>query len=171
MLNTLGKQLSEAGRRDEALTATTEAADIYRRLAQANPAAYEPNLAGSLNNLGMMLSEAGRRDEALTATTEAADIYRRLAQANPAAYEPNLAMSLWTEAWVRTANQYELPEALKAATESVGRYEKLFQQIPMAYARELSGALETLADVLDGLGRGDEATAVRARRDVLTDEQ
>ncbi|MFV2126604.1 tetratricopeptide repeat protein [Micromonospora sp. LOL_013] len=171
LLGSLGNRLSEAGRRDEALTATTEAADVYRRLAQANPAAYEPDLAMSLNNLGVMLSDLGRQDEAMTATAEAVTIRRRLAQVKPAAYEPDLAMSLWTEAWVRTAHQYELPEALKAATESVGRYEKLFQQIPMAYARELSGALETLADVLDGLGRGEEAAAVRARRDALTDGQ
>jgi len=61
-------------------------------------------------------------------------------------------------------------KALTAATESVERYEKLHQQIPMAYASDLAGALGTLADVLDGLGRGDEATAVRARRDALTDE-
>ncbi|MDG4770973.1 tetratricopeptide repeat protein [Solwaraspora sp. WMMD792] len=169
-LNNLGIRLSEAGRRDEALTATVEAADIYRRLAQANPAAYEPDLAMSLNNLGNRLSDLGRRDEALTATVEAVTIRRRLAQANPAAYEPDLARSLWTEAWVRAAHQYELPEALTAATESVERYEKLFQQIPMAYVRDLAGALGTLADVLDGLGRGDEATAVRARRDALTDE-
>ncbi|ROO60049.1 tetratricopeptide repeat protein [Micromonospora sp. Llam0] len=73
LLGTLGNQLSEAGRRDEALTAAVEAVDIYRRLAQANPAAYEPNLATSLTNLSVDLSNLGRRDEALDATTEAAD--------------------------------------------------------------------------------------------------
>ncbi|MFV2099449.1 tetratricopeptide repeat protein, partial [Micromonospora sp. LOL_014] len=69
-------------------TATVEAADIYRRLATVNPAAYEPELAASLNNLSVDLSEAGRRDEALDATVESVTIRRRLAQANPAAYEP-----------------------------------------------------------------------------------
>ena len=117
------------------------------------------------------LSNLGRCEEALTATAEAVTIRRRLATVNPAAYEPDLAMSLWTEAWVRVAHQYELPEALTAATESVERYEKLYGQIPAAYVRDLASALGILADVLDGLGRGDEATAVRARRDALTDEQ
>ncbi|MFV2099068.1 tetratricopeptide repeat protein, partial [Micromonospora sp. LOL_014] len=149
---------------------TVEAADIYRRLATVNPAAYEPDLAMSLNNLAVTLSNFGRREEALDASTEAAELYRRLAQANPEAYEPDVARSLGVSAWVRVAHQYQLPEALTTATESVERYEKLFQQIPMAYSRRLAGALGTLADVLDGLGRGDEATAVRARRDALTDE-
>ncbi|RSN29795.1 hypothetical protein DMH12_38765, partial [Streptomyces sp. WAC 04229] len=82
------------GRRSEALTAAEEAAEIRRRLAQDNPATYEPNLADSLSNLGIRLAETGRRSEALTAAEEAAEIRRRLAQDNPATYEPNLADSL-----------------------------------------------------------------------------
>ncbi|WFE20287.1 tetratricopeptide repeat-containing protein [Solwaraspora sp. WMMD937] len=167
-LNNLGIRLSNLGRRDEALDATDEAVTIRRRLATVNPAAYEPDLAMSLNNLGIWLSDLGRRDEAVDATDEAVTIRRRLATVNPAAYEPDLAMSLGASAWVRVAHQYKLPEAFKAMTESVERYEKLFRQIPMAYVGDLVRALGTLADVLDGLGRGDEATAVRARRDALT---
>jgi tetratricopeptide (TPR) repeat protein len=86
--------LSEVGRRDDALGPTREAVDIYRVLADANPAAHLPNLARSLNNLGNRLSEVGRRDDALGPTREAVDIYRVLADANPAAHLPNLARSL-----------------------------------------------------------------------------
>jgi len=43
-----------AGDRDAALVSITEAVDHYRRLAQANPAAYLPDLAGSLNNLSRL---------------------------------------------------------------------------------------------------------------------
>ena len=68
------------------LQAATEAVDIRRRLAAANPAAFEPDLAGSLNNLGAMLSDLGRREEALTATTEAVDRYARLAPQAPARF-------------------------------------------------------------------------------------
>ena len=42
-----------------------EAVDIYRKLAQSNPAAFLPDLAASLNNLGTFLSALGRREEAL----------------------------------------------------------------------------------------------------------
>jgi hypothetical protein len=50
--------------RDEALTAIEEAVSVYRRLAAANPAGYEPNLIQSLHNLSVRLAEAERRDEA-----------------------------------------------------------------------------------------------------------
>ncbi|HET8658217.1 MAG TPA: hypothetical protein VFM55_04365, partial [Micromonosporaceae bacterium] len=86
--------LAEVGRRDQALAPITEAVDIRRRLAQANPDAYLPDLAGSLNNLAGHLAEVGRRDQALAPITEAVDIRRRLAQANPDAYLPDLAGSL-----------------------------------------------------------------------------
>lgn len=48
VLNTLGVRLSGVGRREEALAPTQEATDLYRGLAQANPAAYLPDLAESL---------------------------------------------------------------------------------------------------------------------------
>ena len=63
--NTLAIRLSEAGERGEALEAAREAADLYKALAGASPAAYTPNLAMSLNNLANHLSEAGERDKAL----------------------------------------------------------------------------------------------------------
>ena len=63
--NTLAIRLSEAGERGEALEAAREAADLYKALAGASPAAYTPNLASSLNNLAIRLSEAGERGEAL----------------------------------------------------------------------------------------------------------
>ena len=63
--NTLAIRLSEAGQRGEALEAAREAADLYKALAGASPAAYTPDLAMSLNNLANRLSEAGQRGEAL----------------------------------------------------------------------------------------------------------
>jgi hypothetical protein len=90
----LGWALSALGRREEALAATQEAADLYRDLARQNPQAFLPDLAMSLNNLGKMLSDLGRREEALAATQEAVEIRRDLAQANPQAFLPDLAGSL-----------------------------------------------------------------------------
>jgi tetratricopeptide (TPR) repeat protein len=77
-----------------ALAAVTEAVEVYRRLAAANPARFEPDLARSLNNLSNRLSEIGNVAEALAAITEAVEVYRRLATANPARFEPDLATSL-----------------------------------------------------------------------------
>ena len=84
----------QPGTAPAALASITEAVDIYRRLAQANPAAYLPDLATSLNNLSNPAGRTGDRAGALASITEAVDICRRLAQANPAAYLPDLAMSL-----------------------------------------------------------------------------
>ncbi len=67
-----------AGRGNERLAAIEAAVEVYRRLAGANPAAYEPDLAMSLNNLSNRLAEAGRRDEAEAAAAEAAQIRKRL---------------------------------------------------------------------------------------------
>ncbi|MGH3841588.1 MAG: tetratricopeptide repeat protein [Pseudonocardiaceae bacterium] len=162
-LHNLGMTLSNLGRREDALATTAEAVEIYRRLAQTNPATVEPDLARALNNLGIRLSNLGQLEDALAATVEAVEIRRRLAQTNPAAYEPDLARGLWSFAWVRVAGQTELPQALTAAEESVVLYDGLAQRRPQAYTNDLRGARTTLADVLDGLDRGDEATEVRHR--------
>ena len=94
LLNNLGVTLSAFGRREDALAAAQEAADIYRKLAKENPQAFLPDLAMSLNNLGTMLSDLGRREDALDGGQEAADIRRKLAEKNPQAFLPDLAMSL-----------------------------------------------------------------------------
>ena len=82
------------GERNEALEAAREAVELYRGLAKASPAAYTPDLAGSLNNLATFLSEVGERNEALEAAREAVELRRVLVEASPAAYTPDLAMSL-----------------------------------------------------------------------------
>ncbi|HWR48135.1 MAG TPA: ATP-binding protein, partial [Pseudonocardiaceae bacterium] len=68
---TLGYRLAHAGQREQALVATTEAVEVYRRLVELNPAAFEPDLARALTHLGVLArSGLGRREEALAATTE-----------------------------------------------------------------------------------------------------
>ena len=117
-LNNLGADLSNLGRREEALAASQEAVDIYRRLAQTRPDAFLPDLAMSLNNLGACLSDLGRREEALAASQEAVDIYRRLAQTRPDAFLPDLAMSL-NNLGVDLSNLGRREEALAASQEAV----------------------------------------------------
>ena len=67
--------------------ATTAAlAASYRRLVEAAPDAYLPDLAMSLNTLGVWLAAVGRREQAMAPAEEAVDLYRRLAEASPAMY-------------------------------------------------------------------------------------
>ncbi len=90
----------------------------FTGVAAANPAAFDPGLAGALTKLGLYLSEPGRQEPALAAGEEAVEIYRRLAASNVAAFEADLARALWASAWVRLRRS-ELAEALIAAREAI----------------------------------------------------
>jgi len=57
LLNNLSADLSESGDGPGALKAIQEAVEIRRRLAEANPARYEPDLAMSLDNLTFLQRE------------------------------------------------------------------------------------------------------------------
>ena len=168
-LNNLGIRLSEVGDKRGALAPTEEAVTIRRRLAEAEPAAYLPDLAGALTNLGIRLSEVGDTRGALAPTEEAVTIRRRLAEAEPAAYLPALAMGLWAFGWVRAAGGQELDAALCAAEEATAIYESLAHDLPQAFAGLLRTASLTRADVLDGLGRTNEAEELR--RQLRTDQE
>ncbi len=120
----LSNRLGDVGDRAGALEVITEAVTGYRRLAEANPAAYLPNLAASLNNLSGRLSETGDRTGALEAITEAVTGYRRLAEANPAAYLPDLAASLNNLSGCLSETG-DRAGALEAITEAVTGYRRL----------------------------------------------
>ncbi|MEV6707749.1 tetratricopeptide repeat protein [Micromonospora wenchangensis] len=167
-LNNLGVCLSGLGRREKALALSEEAVMIRRRLAEANPAAYLPDLAMSVNNLGIRLSELGRREEALALNEEATGIYRRLVEANPAAYLPDLASSSLAYGRMCVNMQTNFTEALEAVTEAVNIYERLTEQLPVVFAERLFAAYQTLANVLDGLGRADEAAELHRQLDAAT---
>ncbi len=53
VLVNLGGRLVDLGRHEEALAASQQAIDIYRRLAQTRRDAFLPNLAKSLNQLAI----------------------------------------------------------------------------------------------------------------------
>jgi tetratricopeptide (TPR) repeat protein len=78
------------GRFEEAGEAYTEALQLRRALAESNPDAYNPNLAGTLNNLSNLHLNMGRFEEAEKAYTEALRLYRALAKKYPDAYNPSL---------------------------------------------------------------------------------
>jgi tetratricopeptide (TPR) repeat protein len=90
-LSNLGLLLSRLGRREDALVAGIEAAQLCRRLVEADPDTHTADLGESLSNLGLALVELGRREEALTVNREAVGIRRRLAQADPGQHLPDLA--------------------------------------------------------------------------------
>jgi tetratricopeptide (TPR) repeat protein len=159
----LGSMRFRLGMQDEGLSATAEAVEIYRRLAHANPEAFEPGLATVLSNVGLMLSSAGRHEGALTSSSEAVGIFRRLVQRDRAAFEPDLARALRAAAAVRALGNVELPQALNAAEESVAVYRGLAASYPAAFLEDFTSAQHTVADILNRLGRSEEAAELRDR--------
>ena len=154
----LSTWLGDLGRREEALAASEEAAGIYRRLAQADPDAFLPDLAMSLTNQSACLSELGRREHALAASEEAAGINRRLAQARPDAFLPDLAMSLTNQS--RCLSELGRREhALAASEEAAGIYRRLAQARPDAFLPDLAMSLNNQSAYLSNLGRREDALA------------
>jgi len=158
-LNNLGNALSALGRREEALAATQEAADLYRGLAQADPQAFLPDLAGSLNNLGNRLSALGRREEALIATHEAVTIQRELAHSNPDAFLPGLARNL-NDLAVFLAHLGQREEALEVIQEAVAIRRHLARLYPENFLPALAVSLNNLAVYLSDFGRQEEALEI-----------
>jgi tetratricopeptide (TPR) repeat protein len=158
-LTNLGNRLSRVGRHRDALAPAEEAVTLYRRLAEANPAAHLPYLAASLNSLGNHLSEVGRRQDALAKAEEAVTLYRRLAETNPAAHLPDLAMSLAARAM--TLRGVDGKRAVSSMEEAVEVWGRLAQQLPAAYGPWLARGRTSLVGLLDDVGRTAEAAKLR----------
>ena len=160
-LSNLGAHLSAAGRHEDALMPTKEAVAFRRWLAGSNPAAFDPDLAEELENLGTRLAALERWDAALTATKESVQIYQRLTATNPAIHESSLARSLWTFARVHARGQVDLTEGLAAVDASIRIYQTLVTRQPGRFVDDLDDVQQTRADLLDRLGRSEDATQVR----------
>ena len=152
LFNMLGNRLSDLGRREEALEATHEAVGIYRRLAEARPDMFVPDLALGLNNLGSRLAAVGQREQALDATREAVQYYRSLSNA----FAPDLAMSL-NNLGNRFSELGHYEKALKASNESVGICRRLAEARPDTFLPHLGMSLNNLGSRLDALGRREQA--------------
>ncbi|MGW3353732.1 tetratricopeptide repeat protein [Nonomuraea rubra] len=155
-LNNQSVRLAALGRHEEALQAITEAVAIRRRLAEARPDAFLPDLAMSLNNHANHLAALGRREEALQAITEAAQIYRRLAEARPDAFLPDLASSLNNQS-VELAALGRREEALETITEAAQIYRRLVEARPDAFLPDLAASLNNQSVRLAALGQHEEA--------------
>ncbi|MFJ5893384.1 tetratricopeptide repeat protein [Streptomyces californicus] len=124
----------------------------YRALAEANPDAYLPDLAGALNNLSVRLGEAGRRAEGLDAIEEAVRHYRALAEVDPDAYLPDLAGAL-NNLSTRLGEAGRRAEGLEAVEEAVTIRRALAEVDPDAYLPDLAMALNNLSVRLGEAGR------------------
>ncbi|MER5542765.1 tetratricopeptide repeat protein [Streptomyces sp. NPDC002589] len=72
----LGMRLSSVGRYAEAIEALKPGVEMYRRLADADPARHTLHVAAALEVLAVALNALGRRDQAATAIGEAVELIR-----------------------------------------------------------------------------------------------
>lgn len=152
-LNNLANRLANQGdvlSRQEALNCAREALQIYRELANDQPAVYLPALAMSLSNLANHLAVQGdmsSRKEALSSSRKATQIYRKLANDHPSVHQPNLAMALnnLANAISEQGDALSREEALSCARESVEIYRAAAWFVDSSHLHYLAGSLSTMA--------------------------
>jgi hypothetical protein len=159
----VGLRRRNSGDRSGALTATNECVTLYRRLAEADPAAFTPDLAGALNTQAAMRSEMGDRAGALAAIEEAVTGYRGLAETDPATFS-DLAGALNTQAAMRS-EMGDRTGALAASNEAVALYRGLAEANPAAFTPDLATALNTQAAMRSEMG--DRAGALAASNEAV----
>ncbi len=114
-----------------------------RRLAEENPAVYQPDLAQTLNNLGVLYGDnPDRFADAESALKELVDIERELAEQNPTAYRPELAGAL-NNLGVFYLNTRRFAEAEGALKEAVDIWGALAAQ-NSAYRPQFAATLNHL---------------------------
>jgi tetratricopeptide (TPR) repeat protein len=112
-LSNLANRLGAVGRREEALETSAGAVALYRRLVEASPAAYLPDLAISLSNLAVFLSEAGQTEQA---EEQFADIVGAFPGSTRGIGHLLLARGRWRAGQARLADA--LPDLAAAASTS-----------------------------------------------------
>ncbi|KDN81100.1 tetratricopeptide repeat protein [Kitasatospora cheerisanensis] len=154
-LATLTVRLGELGRLPEAVTAAGRTVAAYRVLAEGDPDAYLPALAGALTNESQACHLLGRPEQGLASAEEATALLRRLAAGNPDARLPELIVVLTALADHLDALGRST-EALARARESVAVARTLRTTPQDAHAGHLAAALICLSRHLGHQGRAEE---------------
>jgi len=147
---------TEQKRVDAARQHSETALQIYRQLAQQNPAAYLGKVAGVLNNLG---NEARLQDHIDVAGQEfqkAYDIYVPLAKQNSEVYRPSIAMTLSNLGSVATI-QNRPDKAYDDDQSALRIYRQLAEQDPDRYQQGVATAMKNLAFLAQTLNNAGNA--------------
>ena len=155
-LNNLGNLYRATQRFADAEKAYLEARDLFRKLAQKNPDAYEPDVAMTLNNLGALYRATQRFADAEKAYLEARDLRRKLAQKNPDAYEPDVAMTL-NNLGALYGNTQRFADAEKAFLEALGFYKKFAEKNPTVYGKDVQRVEGAIAQLRSAKSSASEA--------------
>lgn len=142
-----------------------EALEIFRRLAEVNPVAYEPSLANSLLDYSNHLRLTGQTRAALDLAQEAAAIFRRLNTAEPTEYEAELAYAL-KQASICLSEVGERAAAIAPAKEALKIYRDLAQLNPTDHVSDFASSLSNMANRFDEVG--ETGAALLLAKEALT---
>ena len=122
-LNNLANRLSNLGRREEALAASQETANLYRDLAAARPDAFTVDLARSLGARGRILRGAERHGDAAASFAEGLRLILPYARR----YGPALAglTDVLAQGWVEASEAADLPPDETLMTEVLATLQKI----------------------------------------------
>lgn len=165
-LDNLSNRLDEAGRHEEAVTASIGAIGILQKAVAADLASDEnaARLANALNNCSGHLNAVGKRAEAIEAIEGSVQLHRRLAKSGQRNLEPEFAMALHNLAQLLPNEQDAA--ALVLAEEAIEILERLTAENPMRFEPELAGTLRTLSTLRSKAG--DDTGALEAARRAVT---
>ena len=146
---------------------------LYRALAEDNPAVQQAGLAQALANLGIGLERVGRYQDGLAAVEEAVARYRALAEDNPAVQQAGLAQAL-ANLGIGLGRVGRYQDGLAAGEEAVARYRALAEDNLAVHQADVAWALANVGAALQRDGRYREAVAaveeVVARYRALAEE-
>ncbi|MEH1168884.1 hypothetical protein V6V47_26205 [Micromonospora sp. CPCC 205539] len=140
----------------EALAAREEAVEIFRQLSGWTRLKYWPARTDAVAGLADSLATAGRWAEALTLTADVREDLTFFARWEPRRLRPTLGGLLFVIARCH-AGLGEPEAAVTAAQDAVRHYRWLADHDPVRHQQRLIVALRTLAGILKGLGRYEEA--------------
>ena len=123
-----------------------DALDIRKRLAEANPQAYEPGLTDSYNNLALLYMDTQRYAESEKMHKAALEIRKRLADPNPQVYEPYLAGSYSSLADLYSITQ-RFTESDKMYKSMLDIRKRLADANPQVYEPGLAASYNNLANL------------------------
>lgn len=158
-INNVALAWAKLGRHEEAVSALTEAIQL------AGPYDDQPEvlpfLGGVTSSLAGALAELGQQAEAMAISERAVLFRRAVLPAGELIIDADLAKTLRLYAYLRAAAGVELDRAQSTIGESVAIYQELAAGDPAQFEPELFASFAVMAAVLDRIGRGDEAVAIR----------
>ena len=137
----LGNVYREIGNVEEAGAAHEKALSIYRPLAEANHAIYDPKVADVLGDLGLLQAETGKLKAAAESFMESLSILRRVSASN-AVFLPKLARAL-----INLGRLHRDMRQLEAAADELNEGLKLYQGLAAGQPGEMGELAWALSNV------------------------